>query len=70
LKQEGPSICIASAGTGESVHLIDKVLVSEPYEELRLQQTVFYRWLKEFFENGAAAFQSNDLELSSSCAGI
>ena len=34
------------------------MLVSEPYEELGLQQTVFYRRLKEFFENGAAAFQS------------
>ena len=27
-------------------------------DELGLQPTVFYRWQKEFFENGAAAFQS------------
>ena len=26
-------------------------------EEFRLQPTVFYHWLKQFFENGAAAFQ-------------
>jgi transposase len=25
---------------------------------LGLQPTVFYRWQKEFFENGAAAFQA------------
>jgi transposase len=39
-------------------HLLDKVLVSDLCEELGLQPTVFYRWLKEFFENGAVAFQS------------
>jgi transposase len=39
-------------------HLLDKVPVSELCDELGLQPTVFYRWQKEFFENGAAAFQS------------
>ena len=29
-------------------------------EELGLQPTVFYRWQKEFFENGAAAFQPQE----------
>jgi transposase len=38
-------------------HFLDKVPVSELCEELGLQPTVFYRWQKEFFENGAAAFQ-------------
>ena len=38
-------------------HLLDKVPVSELCEELSLKPTVFYRWQKEFFENGAAAFQ-------------
>ena len=38
-------------------HLIDKVPVSTLCEELQLQPTVFYHWLKQFFENGAAAFQ-------------
>ena len=39
-------------------HLLDKVAVSDLCEELGLQPTVFYRWQKEFFENGAAAFQN------------
>jgi len=38
-------------------HLLDKVPVSNLCDELGLQPTVFYRWQKEFFENGAAAFQ-------------
>ena len=36
-------------------HLLDKVPVSDLCEELGLQPTVFYRWQKEFFENGASA---------------
>ena len=39
-------------------HLLDKVPVSDLCEELGLQPTVFYRWQKEFFENGAAAFET------------
>ena len=42
-------------------HLLDKVPVSDLCEELSLKPTVFYRWQKEFFENGAAAFQSTML---------
>ena len=38
-------------------HLLDKVPVFDLCDELGLQPTVFYRWQKEFFENGAAAFQ-------------
>jgi len=38
-------------------HLLDKVPVYDLWDELGLQPTVFYRWQKEFFENGAAAFQ-------------
>jgi transposase len=34
--------------------------VSELCEENGLQPTVFYRWQKEFFENGAAAFQAKE----------
>lgn len=37
-------------------HLIDHVPVSDLCDELGLQPTVFYRWQKEFFEHGAAAF--------------
>ena len=39
-------------------HLLDKVPVSNLCEENGLQPTVFYRWQKEFFENGAFAFQA------------
>ena len=38
-------------------HLVDGVPISDLCDELGLQPTVFYRWQKEFFENGAAAFQ-------------
>jgi len=38
-------------------HLVDKVPVSELCEEYGIQPTVFYRWQKQFFENGAAAFE-------------
>ena len=41
-------------------HLLDKVPVSQLCEETGLQRTVFYRWQKEFFENGAAAFESKE----------
>jgi transposase len=41
-------------------HLLDKVPVSQLCEELDLQPRVFYRWQKEFFENGAAAFQATE----------
>jgi transposase-like protein len=41
-------------------HLLDKVPVSDLCEEYGLQPTVFYRWQKEFFENGASAFQSKE----------
>jgi transposase-like protein len=38
-------------------HLLDKEPVSSLCDELKLQPTVLYRWQKEFFENGPAAFQ-------------
>ena len=36
---------------------MEGVPISDLCDELGLQPTVFYRWQKEFFENGAAAFQ-------------
>jgi len=39
-------------------HLLEGAAVSALCDELGLQPTVFYRWQKEFFENGAAAFQT------------
>jgi transposase len=38
-------------------HLLDKEPISKLCDELELQPTVFYRWQKEFFENGSAAFE-------------
>ena len=39
-------------------HLVEKEPVSKLCDELELQPTGFYRWQKEFFENGAAAFDN------------
>jgi len=39
------------------LHLVEKQAVSDICDKHELQPTVFYRWLKEFFENGAAAFE-------------
>jgi transposase-like protein len=39
-------------------HLLEGVPVSELCEKHLIQPTVFYRWQKQFFENGAAAFRS------------
>jgi len=39
-------------------HLLELEPVSKLCDELGLQPTVFYRWQKEFFDNGAAAFQA------------
>jgi transposase-like protein len=38
-------------------HLLEQLPVSKLCDELGLQPTVLYRWQKEFFENGSAAFQ-------------
>lgn len=39
-------------------HLIDGVAVSNLCDEHDLYATQFYAWLKEFFENGHAAFDN------------
>ena len=41
-------------------HLLDKVSVSDLCDEYQLQPTIFYRWQKEFFENGAASFEKSN----------
>jgi transposase len=38
-------------------YLIDKKPVADLCDEFHLHPTVFYRWLKTFFDNGALAFQ-------------
>ncbi|MCA1962134.1 MAG: transposase [Desulfomonile sp.] len=45
-------------------HLVDKVPVSDLCDEQGLHPTLFYKWQKEFFENGASAFGSGtDMKL-------
>ena len=39
-------------------HLIDKVPVSDLSDELDIRPNQLYGWLKEFFENGHAAFDN------------
>jgi len=41
-------------------HLVERIAVSDLCDEYQLQPTTFYLWQKQFFENGAAAFVSND----------
>ena len=40
-------------------HLVNGVAVSQICEENQLQPTVFYRWQRQLFEQGAAAFKSD-----------
>ena len=37
-------------------HLLDKISVSDICKQYQIHPTQFYRWQKEFFENGATIF--------------
>jgi transposase-like protein len=39
-------------------HLLEKVPVSDLCDELGITPNLFYRWQKEFFENGHTAFDN------------
>src|ERR1700676_4831884 len=39
-------------------HLVEKVPVSDLCDELGIAPNLFYRWQKEFFENGHTAFDN------------
>jgi len=39
------------------LHLVERRAVSDICDEIGLNPNVFYRWQKQFFENGAAAFE-------------
>ena len=39
------------------LHLLEQKLVSDLCDQYGIHPTLFYRWQKEFFENGAAAFE-------------
>ena len=45
-------------------HLIDRVPVSDLCDEHQLSPTLFYHWQKQFFENGAAAFERKNASTS------
>lgn len=38
-------------------HLVEKIPVSDICDTHRIQPVVFYKWQKQFFENGAQSFQ-------------
>ena len=40
-------------------HLVEKEPVSKICDDYGIQPTVFYRWQKELFENGASAFEKS-----------
>jgi transposase len=40
------------------LHLLEKKPVSDVCDQYGIHPTLFYRWQKEFFENGAAAFEN------------
>ena len=39
------------------LHLLERTPVSDLCDQHGIRPTMFYRWQKEFFENGAAAFE-------------
>jgi transposase len=39
-------------------HLLEKIPVSDLCDQLGIAPTLFYRWQKEFFENGHVAFDN------------
>ena len=41
------------------LHLLEKKPVSDLCDQYGLHPTLFYRWQKELFENGAAAFDNH-----------
>jgi transposase len=41
-------------------HLLEKDPISDLCEKHGIHPTMFYRWQKDFFENGALAFQQKD----------
>jgi transposase len=40
------------------LHLLEKKPVSDLCDQYGIHPTLFYRWQKEFFDNGAAAFEN------------
>jgi len=45
-------------------HLVDRIPISDLCDQHGLQPNLFYRWKKEFFENGSAAFEKQQSALN------
>ena len=43
-------------------HFLEEVPVSDLCDEVGVNPTVFYRWQKQFFEEGAAAFEKDSAQ--------
>jgi len=41
------------------LHLVENQPVSDLCDQYGIHPTMFYRWQKDFFENGAAAFETS-----------
>jgi len=41
-------------------HLLEQTPISDICDDLNITTTLFYRWQKEFFENGSRAFTKDD----------
>jgi len=41
-------------------HLVEKAEISEVCDEYKIHPTQFYDWQKQFFENGAKAFEAEE----------
>jgi transposase-like protein len=39
------------------LHLVDKMPISDVCDQYQILPTMFYKWQKQLFENGAAAFE-------------
>jgi transposase len=51
-------------------HLLEKEPISKLCDEVGLQPTVFYRWQKEFFENGAASSRNGQRTIPLTRSGL
>jgi transposase-like protein len=45
-------------------HLLDKKPISDICDEYGLNPTLFYRWEKEFFENGSLVFKQDNSQVN------
>ena len=43
-------------------HLLEKIPISDICERYELRPTVFYRWQKQFFEQGASTFEVEKIQ--------